>query len=112
MRNEEKIKEEVGKTLNAFDYINDLEANPYLLIRLQSKIESSELKEKGFLKGKILRPAILFIIVVINILTGVYFIDSGSRTSTATKQQYFSKISSEYTLSHSYYSGINQTTGN
>jgi hypothetical protein len=99
MRNEEKIKEEVGKTLNAFDYINDLE-------------ESSELKEKDFLKGKILRPAILFIIVVINILTGVYFIDSGSRTSTATKQQYFSKISSEYTLSHSYYSGINQTTGN
>ena len=112
MKNEKKIFEEVNKTLNAFDHISDLDENPYLFTRLQAEIESSEKKEKGLLKEKILRPAVLIIILVINILTGVYFIDSASQTSTIIKEQYLLKISSEYTLGHSYYSGINPTTGN
>ena len=118
MKNEQKIREEVEKTLNAFDNISDLDENPYLITRLKAKIEESGSKEKSLLKGKILQPVILFIIVIFNIFTGIYFFDSGSQTTTVTKQDYFSKISSEYTLSHSYLpsgasnSGVNQTTGN
>ncbi len=119
MKNEEKIREEVEKTLNAFDNIDNLSENPYLFTRLQTKIEESvALNEKRGFKGIILKPAILFIIVILNIFTGIYFINSGNKTTTVTKQDYFSKISSEYILSHSYlpaeasYSGINQTTGN
>jgi hypothetical protein len=112
MKNGKKISEEVEKTLNAFDHINYLDENPYLFTRLQAEIERSEIKGKRYLKEGILRPAILLITIVINILTAIYFIDSGSQNSAATRQQYLSKISSEYTLSHSYYSGINQTTGN
>ena len=111
MKNEERIKEEVEKTLNAFDNISNLDENPYLFTRLQAEIQGSEVKAKGVLRGKILKPVILFIIVLFNIFTGIYFLDSESGTTTVTKQDYFSKISSEYTLSHSYYSGINQTTG-
>ena len=102
MKNEQKIREEVEKTLNAFDNISDLDENPYLITRLKAKIEESGSKEKSLLKGKILQPVILFIIVIFNIFTGIYFFDSGSQTASATQQDYFSKISSEYTLSHSY----------
>lgn len=112
MQNEDKINEEVEKTLNALDEQEYLDGNPYLFTRLQAEIESPKLEARGFLFGKVLRPAILLIIVIFNILTGVYLIDSANQTSTSVEQQYFSKISSEYSLSHSYYSGINQTTGN
>ena len=112
MKNGEEIREEVEKTLNAFDNITNLDGNPFLFTRLQAEIEKSGVKTKGELRSRILRPAILFIIVLFNIFTGIYFFESGNGTTSVTKQQYFSKISSEYSLSHSYYSGLNQTTGN
>ena len=111
MNKEEKIREEVEKTLNAFDNIEKLEGNPYLFTRIQSEIESLKAKGKGYsLKGNILKPVILFLILIINVCTLIFFPGSES-SDTLTKQTYLSAISSEYSISHSYYSQLDEVTG-
>ena len=110
MKKEEKIIEEVEKTLNVFDNIENLEENPYLFTRIQSEIESLPVKEKRTLSGNILRPAILFLILIVNVFTAVFFLNSDSETST-TKQTYLSAISSEYSIGHSYYSQLDEMIG-
>ncbi len=111
MNKEEKIGKEVEKTLNAFDKVENLEANPYLFTRLQSEIEGSQTKGKRFfLSGNILRPAILFVVIIINICSVIFFSNSESET-TSTKQTYLSAISSEYSISHSYYSELSEMIG-
>ena len=111
MNKEEKIREEVEKTLNAFDNIENLDGNPYLFTRIQFEIESLQTKgEESFLKGSILKPAILFIVLIINICTVVFYPNS-ENTTTSTKQTYLSAISSEYSINHSYYAKIDKMMG-
>ena len=111
MNKEEKIREEVEKTLKAFDNIENIEENPYLFTRIQSEIESLQTKGKGYsLKGNILKPAILFLVLIINVCTIIFFQGSES-TDTSTKQTYLSAISSEYSISHSYYSQLDEVIG-
>ncbi len=111
MKKDEKIRKEVEKTLKAFDNIENIEENSYLFTRVQSEIESLQTKEKGYsLNGNILRPVILFLILILNVFTAVFFLDYKSET-TSIKQTYLSAISSEYSISHSYYSQLNKMIG-
>lgn len=110
MKKEEKIREEVEKTLNTFDNIEKLEENPYLFLRVQTEIEGLRTKDKGSLKGNILKPVILFLILVVNVLTAVFFLNSESEAAS-TRQTYLSAISSEYSISHSYYSQLDKMIG-
>ncbi len=83
MNKEDKIREEVEKTLNAFDQIKNLEENPYLFTRIQSEIESIKTKEKSYsLKGEFLRPVILFLILIMNVFTAIFFFNSESETTS------------------------------
>lgn len=111
MNREEKINEETGKTLNVFEDVKDLEANPYLFTRFQSEIEGMRSKEREFsLKGSILKPAVLLIVIIVNIYTAFSFSNNENET-TSTKQTYLSAISSEYSISHSYYSQLDEMSG-
>ena len=111
MKKEDKIREEVEKTLNAFDKIKNLDKNPYMFTRLQSEIEDNRIKEKlFFLKGELLRPIILFFILIMNLLTALFFFNQKNET-TSTKHTYLSAISSEYSISHSYYSQLEKMIG-
>jgi hypothetical protein len=111
MKKEDKIREEVEKTINAFEHVEKLEGNPHLFTRIQSEIESNFTKKKSFnLKGELLRPVILFLILIMNIFTAVFFFNSKSG-ATSTKQNYFSAISSEYSISGSYYSKLEKMIG-
>lgn len=111
MNKKDKIREEVEKTVNAFDHLEKLEGNPYLFTRIQSEIESNLTKEKRYnFKGEFLRPVILFLILIMNVFTVIFFFNSKSETSS-TKQTYFSAISSEYSISGSYYSKLEKMIG-
>ncbi len=112
MKKEEKIRLEVEKTLNAFDKIESIDENPFLYTQIQSEIKSLQIKEKRLiLRGNIIRPVILFLILIINVFTAIFFLSFKSET-TSTNQTYLSAISSEYSISHSYYSQLNKMIGN
>jgi hypothetical protein len=112
MKKEEKIKVEVEKTLCAFDKIEEIEGNPYLFTKIQFAIENQQIKEnRFFFKANILMPIILFLVVIGNLVTAVFFLSNKNET-TATKQTYLSAISSEYSISHSYYTELNKMVGN
>ena len=111
MMNEE-IREEVEKTLNAFDKIENIDENPFLFTRIQSEIENWKINEKGLsLSGNIISSLILFLILSINIFTVIFFLNSKTETTSAN-QTYFSAIYSEYSINHSYYSQLNKMIGN
>ncbi|MEJ2613842.1 MAG: periplasmic heavy metal sensor [Ignavibacteriaceae bacterium] len=89
MEKEDKIREEVNKTLKAFNQIKKLEGNPYLFTRIQSEIEIIQAKDKRYgFKAEFLRPVILFLILIMNIFTAVFFLNSKNE-KTSTKQTYF-----------------------
>ncbi|MBI3125581.1 MAG: hypothetical protein HYZ10_14385 [Ignavibacteriales bacterium] len=79
MNKEEKILMEVEKTLNVIDELPNLEANPFLFTRIKARIEKEHIRHGGTVKTDfVLKPVTLALILVINIITAVYFIGSGS----------------------------------
>ena len=116
MNREEKIREEVENTLNAPEKMAELEANPYLFTRLQSEIANQKTGKGNHLNISrgILRPAALFLFVLLNVFTSFYIIDSSAKSTTAvstSRQTYLSAISSEYNLNHTYNSKLNKLMG-
>lgn len=112
MKNEEKIKEEVEKTLNAFNSISNLDENPYLFTRIQAEIENGETGAKAKTAGGILRTAFLILFLMLNLFTVFYAFNQSNESSTATtgKTNYSTLIYSQYSLNQSYF-GTNSTTG-
>ena len=112
MKNEEKIREEVEKTLNAFDNISKLDENPYLFTKLQAEIESSKTDTKAKTAGIILRPAFLILFLMLNLFTVFYAFNQSNESNTTTtgKTNYSTLIYSQYSLNQSYYN-TSSTTG-
>lgn len=95
MNKENKIFEEVEKTLNAIDELPNLEANPFLFTRIKARIVNESIKQVGEEKTDfVLKPVTLALLLVINIVTAVYFIGFGSSSTSNTsivetlKQEY------------------------
>ena len=113
MDRKDKINEEIEKTLNAHDSIGDLEPNPYLFTRLQAEIEKEAPAKRKIFSGGLLKPAALFLFVLLNVITSLYLIDSNSQSSgyTTYRQNYISAISSEYSLNQNYNTQLNKLMG-
>ena len=106
MENEKRILDEVEETLQSLDKISNLNANPFLYTRIKAKIGNKapgSVKNPG--KNFILRPVILVIILLINIITAVVFIKSVNNTDhtsvTLTKS-----LSNEYRISSTQYDNL------
>ena len=79
MNKEDKILAEVEKTLSVIDGLPKLEANPFLFTRVKARIESESITNASKVKTDfVLKPVTLALILVINIITAVYFIGFGS----------------------------------
>lgn len=112
MDREEKIREEVEKTINAPGHMAKLEASPYLFTRLKAGIENlNEGKQKvSIFQSGILKPAALLIFLLLNAFTSFYIINSNTETSTS-RQKYISAISSEYNLNQTNDSQLSKFLG-
>lgn len=95
MNKEDKILSEVEKTLNAIDSLPNLDANPFLFTRIKARIENESIKHAGKVKTDfVFKPVTLALLLVINIVTAVYFIGFGSSSTSNTsivetlKQEY------------------------
>lgn len=82
MKNDKKILDEVEKTLNSFDDIPKLEGNPYLITRIKSAIETDQVSTKRKLVFS-LKPVMIGLILLINILTGVFFLNADKTSYTS-----------------------------
>jgi uncharacterized membrane protein len=77
MKREKRILEEVEKTLQAFDLIPELDANPFLFTRIRAQRDKSEIIKSGKVSHiNIVKPLLLFLLIIINILTAIYSLSS------------------------------------
>jgi hypothetical protein len=97
MEKENRILEEVDKTLRALDDLPKLEANPFLFTRIQAALASGATPARKRLLAK-LEPYALALIVILNIFTAVYMIESkaGTSSSTSSRTQLVSSLDHDY----------------
>lgn len=103
MNKEDRIRDEVEKTLSVLDRIKNIDGNPFMYTRIKAELESRiEIRRKpvfGF--GLKVLPVILFIVLFsANIVSVVYYLHS--KSSTANRENYISSFAKEYNLSTSY----------
>ncbi|MCK4761304.1 MAG: hypothetical protein KAW12_03830 [Candidatus Aminicenantes bacterium] len=98
MSKEKLIRDEVNKTLEIMDRLEDIEAGPYFYTRLEAELRSRQRAKKGLLpdmsqlahvfSGRVLRPALLTLLMIINIFSAAFFLlESGAAPSGREKEQ-------------------------
>ena len=83
------IRDEVEKTMSLLDRVEKLEAGPYFYTRVESRLRSREKEEKAKLPGilgvRVLKPAFLVLLLMINIISAVFFLVESKDTGLADK---------------------------
>jgi hypothetical protein len=73
---EQRIAEEVDKTLRAFDHDDLLEENPFLVTRLKARVSSRSTKRhEGYFVRFNPKYVVVAFILVINLVTVVHYLD-------------------------------------
>jgi hypothetical protein len=98
MDKNQRIKEEVEKTIFLLDKVEEIDTNPFLFTRIKVELDSKKVKsEKNMGEGvlKVLRPAIIVTLLLFNIYSIISFYQS-SNSNGLTRQQYLEGLASEY----------------
>ena len=83
MRNRDQIREEVEKTLEAFDHDLPLGPNPFLYTRIQAERSDPAAGETRALFGHIrLRHLVMLGILLVNLITVIHYADWNSELTT------------------------------
>lgn len=101
MDKEKRLQEDVEKTLEMMDRMESLEAGPYFYTRLEAKLHSRE-KEKRHWE---LKPVLLTLLIVINVVSAVFFLVESINTRTG-REEYQTNISTfleDYSLNRNTY---------
>ncbi len=106
MNRKEKIQQEIQKTLDCFDQVEPLKANPFFYTRLQSRINDLnrnkwQLKRWKFVWG-VLKPALLIFVVAVNILTAIVVLKS-QNNNQYSRTQLLNAFAQEMTLDSNQY---------
>ena len=98
MNNENKILEEVKKTISLLDSVKNIDPNPFLFTRIKARIDSKNYEINRTMENPVLRFAkqvIFALLILFNIYTIISFINSNDYNSAA-RDQYIKNIKSEY----------------
>ena len=100
MDRKKKIEEEIARTLEEFDRVERLPEDPYFYTRLQARLRERFTEKTGFFK--LLRPAIVTALLLLNIVTAFFYLstDTSSQT-TDSRQQTVLLISKELGIEQS-----------
>jgi len=100
----ERIEIEVEKTLACLDEVERIEAGPHFLTRLLTRIRDLERGPKALALPvfiyRLLRPALLGLMIAINVILAVLMFDSG-RSQAETRKDSISAMASYYGLQES-----------
>ncbi|MDR3593256.1 hypothetical protein [Clostridium sp.] len=100
MVNENKILEEVEKTLQSFDNDVVLEGNPFLLTRIKAAIgDRLHKRKKGFSFKVSFTKVIITLILLINAVTLVYYYDWNSQKTL--QQKLVSELKTDFHIDQS-----------
>lgn len=79
MNKQEKIQNEIDKTLDLFDKNDSLPPNLYLYTRIQQRI--NEKSKKEFSIFSVLKPAFFTALIALNLTTAIWYTSSDSLTT-------------------------------
>lgn len=85
MNKKEKIEEEVKKTLGMLDQKESLPPNPYFYTRVQQRIKANS--ENNSTVWRYLKPALLIILLLINVSTFIWYYNSSEDYYATENQQ-------------------------
>ena len=96
MRQHKDIEQEVKRTLESLDDVEDIEVNPYFYTHLQARIHEAERQQTRRVFGTVqLRLAGVIALLVINLFAFVFLFRT-SRIPTDERQAYMSAFADEY----------------
>lgn len=81
MNKQEKIQNEIDKTLGMFDKKEELPPNPYFYTRVQQRL--NEKSKKEFSISGVLKPAFFTALIALNLTTAIWYTSSENLTSNA-----------------------------
>jgi len=107
MNRKEKIELEVQKTFQSFDQAERLKSNPFFYARLKTRIDnlhSTKQNIRGWESaGRVLKPALLLMIIALNILSATLFLNNRS-SNCSNREQLLDAFAKELTLDSNQYS--------
>ena len=90
------VREEVEKTMSLLDRMENLEAGPYFYTRVEARLRSKEIEEKtkhpGIFVVRVLKPALLVLLLLVNLFSAVFFL-SESKDTGLVEEKYRSQAS-------------------
>jgi len=101
MSKSKNIQSEVEKTLNSLDNWKKIEADPYFYTRLSVRLENRAQPKlfSWFFDSPILRPALIAIALLINVLSVSYLLSSNNNVAKST--DFANLFAEEYMLDQS-----------
>lgn len=103
MSKDDRIRDEIKKTLGVFDQVKNIDGNPFMFTRIKAEIEAgSGRKQKSvFAAGiKIVPVLLLLVLFSFNIVSIIHYF--GSSSTASERESYISSFAKEYNLSTSY----------
>ena len=99
-----KLENEIKETLKYLKPEKELRIDPYFYTRLQAKINEKK-KNEDLVEAKwsfgFLKPAMLVLVILLNIFSAFYFLKSGENENEM-KSVYYSKFVMEYSNEYNY----------
>jgi hypothetical protein len=90
MNKKEKIEQEIQKTLDQFENVEQLPPNPYFYTRVQARLDKT--RKQQSLISAILRPALLTTLVAINMGTAFWYFSGDEQQSQINTRQELAEI--------------------
>lgn len=97
-----QVDQEVQRTLESLDQVNDIEVGPYFYARLNARIDDSEQigttwLAKFLFRGR-LAPSLLAAVIVLNVLSAAMILHDANDGQAELRQEYVSALADEYLL--------------
>lgn len=94
MNKKQKIEREIDKTLEQFDKAPKLPPDPYFYTRLQARLNERE--KKAGVWGAVLKPALLVILLLLNITSATVYLSQKTDTTNSARQELISLLSEDF----------------
>lgn len=94
MNKQEKIEQEIAKTLGTFDKAELIPPNPYFYTRVKARLDERHRKQSVF--SSFLKPALLIALLLINAFTMLWYYSSESNAhQSSTRQELLEVLSGD-----------------
>lgn len=109
MTAKDDIRQKVEQTMACMDKMEDLEAGPYFFQKVQARLQEQERQTLpgflGWVNTMVLRPAVLTIIILINLVSAVVMFRGGGTqptvSTTGEQMSYAAAFVADYSLGSS-----------